>query len=203
MEERDHWNRVYAAKSEDTVSWFQKDAQPSLDLILTYPDAAARGVVDIGAGASRLVDRLLDNHVEDVTLLDLSNRRFDVVRGRLIGRDVQPTFVVQDVADWQPARTFGIWHDRAAFHFLTDRASQDAYLSVLQSATVPGSIAIIATFAENGPEQCSGLPVQRYSSEALSARIEPSFRPLETRKIDHLTPNGVTQPFQYTVLEAV
>ncbi len=97
MEKRNHWNSVYATKSEDTVSWFQKDAQPSLDLILTYPDAAARGVVDIGAGASRLVDRLLDNDVDDVTLLDLSDRSFDVVRDRLSGQDVQPTFVVQDV----------------------------------------------------------------------------------------------------------
>ena len=203
MEKRDHWNSVYATKSEDTVSWFQNDAQPSLDLILTHPDAAARGVVDIGAGASRLVDRLLDNGVDDVTLLDLSDRSFDVVRDRLIGRDVQPTFVVQDVTDWQPARAFGVWHDRAAFHFLTDRASQDAYLSVLKSATAPGAIVIMATFAYDGPERCSGLPVQRYSSEELSVRVGPSFRLLKTRKIDHRTPGGTTQRFQYSVFEAV
>lgn len=203
MEQRDHWNSVYASKSEDAVSWFQKDAQPNLDLILTYQDAAARGVVDIGAGASRLVDRLLDNGVDDVTLLDLSDKSFDVVRDRLIGRNVQPTFVVQDVTDWRPARTFGVWNDRAAFHFLTDRASQDAYVSALKLATTPGSIVIMATFAEDGPERCSGLPVERYSSEALSARVGPSFRPLETRKIGHRTPGGVTQSFQYSVFVAV
>ncbi|WP_386630427.1 class I SAM-dependent methyltransferase [Sulfitobacter geojensis] len=203
MEKRDHWNSVYASKSEDAVSWFQKDAQPNLDLILTYQDAAARGVVDIGAGASRLVDRLLDNGVGDVTLLDLSDKSFDVVRDRLIGRNVQPTFVVQDVTDWRPARTFGVWNDRAAFHFLTDRASQDAYVSALKLATTPSSIVIMATFAEDGPERCSGLPVERYSSEALSARVGPSFRPLETRKIGHRTPGGVTQSFQYSVFEAV
>ncbi|KEJ93708.1 Methyltransferase domain-containing protein [Pseudosulfitobacter pseudonitzschiae] len=203
MEKRDHWNSVYATKSEETVSWFQNDAQPSLDLILTHRDAAARGIVDIGAGTSRLVDRLLDNGVEDVTLLDLSDRSFDVVRDRLIGRDVQPTFVVQDVTDWRPARTSGVWHDRAAFHFLTNRASQDAYLSALKLATTPGSIVIMATFAEDGPERCSGLPVQRYSSEALSARVGPSFQPLETRKVGHRTPGGVTQSFQYSVFEAV
>ncbi len=203
MEKRNHWNSVYATKSEDTVSWFQKDAQPSLDLILTYPDAAARGVVDIGAGASRLVDRLLDNDVDDVTLLDLSDRSFDVVRDRLSGQDVQPTFVVQDVTYWQPARAFGVWHDRAAFHFLTDRASQDAYLSVLKSATAPGAIVIMATFADDGPERCSGLPVQRYSSEELSARVGPSFQLLETQKTGHQTPGGATQGFQYSVFNVV
>ena len=203
MEKRDHWNSVYASKSEDAVSWFQKDAQPNLDLILTYQDAAARGVVDIGAGASRLVDRLLDNGVGDVTLLDLSDKSFDVVRDRLIGRNVQPTFVVQDVTDWRPARTFGVWNDRAAFHFLTDRASQDAYVSALKLATTPSSIVIMATFAGDGPEKCSGLPVQRYSPENLSERIGPKFRPLETRKVGHRTPGGTTQRFQYSVFEVM
>jgi trans-aconitate methyltransferase len=171
MEKRDHWNSVYASKSEDAVSWFQKDAQPNLDLILTYQDAAARGVVDIGAGASRLVDRLLDNGVGDVTLLDLSDKSFDVVRDRLIGRNVQPTFVVQDVTDWRPARTFGVWNDRAAFHFLTDRASQDAYVSALKLATTPSSIVIMATFAEDGPERCSVILPRRFL-HALGHRFD-------------------------------
>ncbi len=203
MQNRDHWNNVYASKAEDSVSWFQKDAQPSLDLILAHSDAAAQGVVDIGAGASRLVDGLLDNGVNDVTLLDLSTKSFGVVRARLVGRDVQPTLVEQDVAAWQPTRTFGVWHDRAAFHFLTKRVSQDAYISALKSATEPGAIVVMATFADDGPERCSGLPVQRYSSEDLSARIGPSFRPLETRKVGHRTPGGVIQKFLYSVFEAI
>lgn len=195
-----HWNAVYGAKSDRDVSWFQPEAQPSLDLILRHRDLAAQGVIDAGAGASCLVDGLLAACLTDVTLLDIAESAFDPVRQRLGWQRDQPTYVIANAAEWQPDRHFGIWHDRAAFHFLTGKVDQDRYLSTLHSSLVPRGIAILATFAPNGPEVCSSLPVQRYSSAQIADRLGPSFSLIDALDVTHKTPKGAAQQFQYAVL---
>ena len=195
-----HWAAVYGRKPGDTVSWFQSRAQPSLDLILHHRDLADRGVIDVGAGASRLVDGLLEAGLRDVALLDIADTAFEQVRQRLGPACDQPKYLKANVTEWLPDRQFGIWHDRAAFHFLTDWADQDRYIKTLRKSLVPRGIAILATFAPNGPEMCSGLPVQRYSSAGIADRLDPSFDLIDTLDISHRTPGGSDQRFQYSVL---
>ncbi|MGR3570469.1 class I SAM-dependent methyltransferase [Brevirhabdus sp.] len=199
MDKDTHWNTVYTSKDEDELSWFQQAPQPSLDMILAHRDAAAQGVVDIGAGASRLVDALLDEGLEDITLVDLAEHGLATTRARLRERGALPRYVVADATQWTPARRFGLWHDRAAFHFLTTPEAQAAYLEALRLGTGAGAIVIIATFAEDGPERCSGLPVQRYSPETLSARLGAGYDLIDSRAVGHHTPSDATQKFQYSV----
>lgn len=198
---KSHWTAVYEKKSDQDVSWFQPEAQPSLDLILGHRDRAAFGIVDVGAGASRLVDGLLDAGLCDITLLDIAETAFDPVRTRLGQRGNLPKYVTANAADWQPDRQFGIWHDRAAFHFLTVKVDQDHYLATLRKSLVANGIAIIATFAPDGPEFCSGLPVQRYASAEIADRLGPSFTLIDALAVSHKTPNGTTQRFQFCVLK--
>jgi len=197
---KSHWNAVYGAKSDKDVSWFQPEAQPSLDLIIRHRDLAGQGVVDVGAGASRLVDGLLAAGMTDITLLDLAERAFDPVRARLGPLGNLVNYVIANAVDWQPDRQFGIWHDRAAFHFLTSKVDQDQYLTTLHNSLVPGGIAILATFAPDGPEFCSGLPVQRYASAEIAARLGQSFELINALAVSHVTPKGNAQRFQYAVL---
>ena len=197
---KSHWNAVYDEKSEMEVSWFQPEAQPSLDLIIRHRDLAAQGVVDIGAGASRLVDGLLTAGLTDITLLDVAEMAIDPVRTRLGPLSNLPNYVIANAVDWQPDRQFGIWHDRAAFHFLTSKMDQDRYLTTLSNSLVPNGIAILATFAPDGPESCSGLPVQRYASVEIGARLCQSFELNDALAVSHLTPKGNIQRFQYAVL---
>lgn len=196
---KSHWTAAYEKKSDKDVSWFQPEAQPSLDLILRHRDQTAFGVVDVGAGASRLVDGLLDAGVRDITLLDIAETAFDPVRKRLGQRGNLPKYVTANAADWQPDRQFGIWHDRAAFHFLTAKADQEHYLTTLRKSLVADGIAIIATFAPDGPEFCSGLPVQRYASSEIANRLGPSFTLIDALTVSHKTPNGTAQSFQFSV----
>jgi SAM-dependent methyltransferase len=191
----DHWGNVYRTKAPDTVSWFQPDPQPDLALILAEPEAAAKGVIDIGAGMSFLAERLIDAGVGDVTLLDISDTALAGTRARLAARGAKVATIAADICRWDPPRRWGIWHDRAVFHFLTEPADQDAYLRRMAEATEPGAVAVISTFADDGPEKCSGLPVARYSAPALAARLGPDWTMVHDRRVTHVTPSGGEQRF--------
>jgi SAM-dependent methyltransferase len=198
MDRQAHWNAAYAAKAETQVSWFQERPVRSLAMIA---NAAPMGsVIDVGGGASRMVDALLDAGRDDVAVLDISQVALDRARARLAEKASRVQWLCADITQWKPARTWDVWHDRAVFHFLTDAGAQDAYISVLTAATRPGSIVIISTFALTGPERCSGLPVQRYSPAGLAARLGPGFM-LEDEALEvHVTPWGATQDFAYAAL---
>ena len=157
-----HWQKTYSDRGEAGVSWFEQRPEVSLDLIARIGATAASSLIDIGGGASRLVDALLDAGWRSLAVLDISNVALDAARQRLGGAASQVDWIVADVTRWRPGRTYDIWHDRAAFHFLTDAADRDAYVERLTTAVKPGGHAIIATFAPDGPERCSGLPVMRY-----------------------------------------
>lgn len=193
-----HWQNVYQTKDERSVSWFEQKPSISLDLIRDSRLAPGASVIDIGGGTSSLADALLDAGYS-VTVLDISEAALSVAQARLADRASEVTWIATDVRTWEPAAaTYDLWHDRAAFHFLTAPEDRAAYIARLKQALRPGGSAIIGTFALDGPETCSGLPVSRYSGESLAQTLGPDFEKIETRAHDHQTPSGAMQKFQFS-----
>jgi SAM-dependent methyltransferase len=195
---QNHWENVYASKGEDEVSWFQETPVLSLDLIALAGAIRSSGIIDIGGGASRLADCLVAQGYEDVTVLDLSAAALASARSRMGQKAGRVTWIAADVTSWEPTRTYDVWHDRAAFHFLTLAKDQAAYVARLRRALRPGGHAIIGTFALDGPERCSGLVVSRYDATSLAATLGSGFELIDTRRHEHVTPWGVTQKFQFS-----
>lgn len=195
-----HWQTVYLTKGEQQVSWSQADPQPSLRLIESVAPGRGASIIDIGGGASRLVDALLAGGFHDLTVLDLSAAALASARKRIGARGEAVRWVADDATVWQPQRAFDIWHDRAAFHFLVDAADRAAYLERLHRGVRAGGHAVIGTFAPDGPEKCSGLPVQRYDPATLSRTIGAAFELIAHEAHRHVTPWGATQSFQFSVL---
>ncbi|MDI4234294.1 class I SAM-dependent methyltransferase [Bradyrhizobium sp. Arg237L] len=194
-----HWQDVYTKKAENEVSWFQESPAPSIELIMQVGATRASPIIDIGGGASRLVDNLIENGFEDVTVLDISEASLQIARTRLGNRAAKVDWIVDDVTTWVPTRTYDIWHDRATFHFLTVENDRTAYAKRLKQALKVGGHAIIATFALDGPERCSGLPVVRYDPEGLGRILGPAFELTDRRQHRHATPWGTEQSFQFSV----
>ena len=202
MDRKQHWESVYREKAEDTVSWFQVHPDTSLELIRAHT-GPQDAVIDVGGGASRLVDHLLAEGYGDVTVLDLSETALERAGARLGPAALKVQWQVADVTDWRPGRRYRFWHDRAVFHFLIEPQERAAYRAALEAALAPGHHALIAGFALDGPERCSGLPVQRYSPESLAAELGRGFRLRESREETHVTPMGRLQRFQYSLLERI
>jgi ubiquinone/menaquinone biosynthesis C-methylase UbiE len=197
---RVHWETVYASKGETEVSWFQENPVASLELIAEAGAAPLSAIIDVGGGASRLVDALVEKGFRDVTVLDVSEAALAAARARLGERSRSVRWVVADVTKWRPeAAAFDLWHDRAAFHFLTDAGDRTAYVTRMTRAVKPGGHAIIATFALDGPERCSGLPVQRYDGRSVGEAIGDRFELIRTRLEVHTTPWGAKQSFQFSL----
>ena len=195
-----HWEQVYTEKGEKEVSWFEASPTPSLELIEAAQATPASAIVDIGGGASRLVDALVDRGFRNVTVLDISERALVAAKNRLGERARAVHWVMSDVTTWSPDEAaFDIWHDRAAFHFLTDENDRAAYVARMVRAIKPLGHAIIATFAFDGPERCSGLPVVRYDGRTLREAIGHEFELLATRPQAHRTPRGLVQNFQFSL----
>ena len=194
-----HWENVYATKGENEVSWFQQSPAPSLDLIVQAGAVRNSAIIDIGGGASRLVDHLVEQGFEDVTVLDLSDAALTAAKARLGAPADRVQWLVADATIWEPAKRYDIWHDRAAFHFLTDANDRAAYIVRLTRGLKAGGHAIIATFALDGPEKCSGLPVARYDSASLGRTLGTTFKLVHTQRHEHATPWGSRQVFQFSV----
>lgn len=193
----DHWNNVYATKADDSVSWFEQSPSFSLALI----EAAAIGlgaVIDIGGGASRLVDALVARGHARVAVLDLSARALEIAQARLGAQAGGVEWIVGDVTEWVPTSRYDLWHDRATFHFLLTPDDQVAYAKTLHSSLKPGGVAIIGTFAPDGPERCSGLPVARHDAASIGRIIGPDFTLTNERRHKHTTPGGADQKFQFS-----
>lgn len=192
-----HWNTVYATKADDSVSWFEE--APALSIRLIRQATEARGsAIDIGGGASRLPEALLDLGFADVTCLDLSAEAQRIARARLGERGGRVRWIVADVTGWTPDRRHDVWHDRAALHFLTEPADQARYAAAVANGVASGGIAVIGTFAPDGPERCSGLPVRRHDSASLSALLGEGFKLLSEERHEHRTPGGAIQKFQFS-----
>lgn len=196
------WEGVYQSKKETETSWFEERPQVSLDLIAATSATGDAAIVDVGAGASRLVDCLLDQGFLRITVLDLSETALAKARARLPD-DAPVEWVAANILNWEPSGHFDVWHDRAALHFLTDAADQQAYLQVMDRALVPGGHAIIGTFAPDGPEKCSGLPVARYDANLLAERLGPDYRLIQSLMHDHHTPWGSMQRFHFGLFRKI
>lgn len=199
----DHWDHIYAEKQEHEVSWFQERPGPSLSLIEHCAQPPAARILDVGGGASRLVDALVDRGFADVTVLDVSSNALAAARARLADRANGVHWLVQDVTSFEPPHPYDLWHDRAVFHFLGTPEERAAYVRALERAVAPGGWAVLATFALDGPERCSGLPVVRYDAEGLAAAVGPSFSLVESMRHAHVTPAGRVQSFIFVRLRRV
>lgn len=198
--DRRHWDEAYVQKGEAGVSWFEETPTVSLDLIKAL-SGPKDSLIDVGGGASRLAAHALRLGFGHVAVLDLSAEA--IARSQLaLGSDADRIeWIVSNVTTWKPGRRYDVWHDRAAFHFLTEEADRLAYVARLDAALSDAGHAIIATFALDGPERCSGLPVQRYSPETLVETLGPRFRLVNGLRHEHQTPSGSMQAFQFSVLE--
>lgn len=195
---KDHWESVYTAKAPDQVSWYAPHLNESLLYIQKTGVSKAASIVDVGGGESTLVDDLLDAGYADVSVLDISQTALDVCRQRLGQRAQKVRWLAASVLDhpFQPA-SVDVWHDRAVFHFLADAPDRQAYVAQVLRALRPGGHVVMGTFGPQGPLQCSGLPVTRYSSDDLHAEFGSPFRLLDHSTSLHTTPWGSTQQFVY------
>jgi SAM-dependent methyltransferase len=198
MNSQEHWDRVYRTKRPDEVSWFRTHLDTSLELVRATGVATDAPILDVGGGASTLVDDLLTAGYSDVTVLDVSAAALDCARGRLGRHATDVTWVAADITrvDLSPAH-FHVWHDRAVFHFLTEPDDRRRYVEQVRRAVAPGGYVVIATFGADGPQRCSGLPTARYDAEALHAEFGDEFQIVDRRQELHRTPGGIDQQFVY------
>jgi len=198
VDSKRHWENVYLTKSADAVSWYQPTARRSLELVRRVASDLTTPVIDVGGGASVLVDDLLHAGYSDLTILDLSAAALATARARLGNNSARVRWIEADVrtAQFSEAR-YGVWHDRAVFHFLTDAHDRAAYVSQVKLAVRPGGYVLVSTFGPDGPERCSGLEVCRYSSDELHTEFGPGFVVVATDEEVHETPSGAHQAFIY------
>ena len=198
MTRREHWDAIYRASAASDVSWYQAEPLLSMALIGRVAPDLDDSVIDVGGGASMLVDGLLDAGYRDVTVLDIAEPALMIARQRLGERAEAVEWLEADVLTAQlPAAKYAAWHDRAVFHFLTRREDRRSYAAVLRHAVRPCGHAIVASFATDGPSRCSGLEVVRYSPESMLAELGEGFELIDSVREDHRTPSGATQAFVY------
>ena len=191
-----HWDGVND-REPTQLSWYQPHPTMSMELITALGVGVDAAVIDVGGGASTLVDGLVAGGFTDVSVLDVSPGALDTARRRLAASAQKVQWLHQDLLSWKPTRGYDLWHDRAVFHFLVDQDDQRQYGRVLRRAIAPGGAIVIATFAADGPTHCSGLPVARYGSENLLAALRDDVELVATQREEHTTPAGTVQPFTW------
>lgn len=196
FERQAHWDAAYVTRGADGVSWFQRDPRISLELFESLGVTTSAAVIDVGGGASVLVDQLVGRGYEDLTVLDVSRAALQVAQRRL-PVDAPVTWIHHDLLTWEPERNYDVWHDRAVFHFLVDPVEQDRYMRLLRSVLSAEGAVVLAAFAADGPDHCSGLPVVRFSAADLAAALGETFTVVEDRREIHTTPAGAHQPFTW------
>jgi SAM-dependent methyltransferase len=198
MSSKQHWENVYSTKATDAVSWYQPQAELSLQMIAATGLQKTAAVIDVGGGASTLIDGLLAAGYSDLTVLDLSRAALAVAQARLGATASRVRWLEGDITGMQlRAGAFDLWHDRAVFHFLTEAQQRRLYVERLVDALKPGGHVIIATFADDGPTQCSGLPVMRYDAAQLAAELGERFELVQHQTAAHHTPFGTVQQFTW------
>lgn len=194
---KDHWEKIYSSKTPTEVSWTQETPTTSLDFIHSFRLNKAASIIDIGAGESKLVDRLLDEGFTDITVLDISETAIEKTKQRLGEKGNKINWVVSDVTEFQPAKKFDVWHDRATFHFLTTTEQINKYLSRAMESVKDKGFLTIGTFSENGPTKCSGLEIKQYSEITLQQQLRRGFEKIKCVIEDHLTPFNTLQNFLF------
>jgi trans-aconitate methyltransferase len=193
----EHWEAVYAEKSDEEVSWFQAEPRLSAQLIIEVCNDRTARIIDVGGGSSRLVEQLLDAGFNHLAVLDISRVALDRARTRMGDRSAMVQWQVADVSQVKEIGQFDVWHDRATYHFLTEASDRLRYAELVERTVPSGGHIIIAAFAPNGPSTCSGLEVCRYDARSLAQELGPAFR-CEREVVDqHVTPSGRIQPFTF------
>ena len=200
MDRKQHWEDVYGKKKPDEVSWYQTEATLSLQLVDEIARGRTTSIIDVGGGASTLVDGLVDRPTNEITVLDLSGRALREAQTRLGAKAARVRWIEGDILNVDlPQASYDVWHDRAVFHFLTNPADRRLYVDQVRRSVRVGGHVLVATFAADGPLKCSGLDVARYSPEDLHAQFGEAFRLLRSVHENHVTPWGATQSFVYCV----
>ena len=197
LNRKQHWEQVYSQKQSTEVSWYQKHPERSLELIKATGVNQSASIIDIGGGASLLVDFLLKAGYKHLSVLDISPAAIKQAKSRLGSDGSKVEWIEQDITELKTDRCFDVWHDRAVFHFLIDEKDRISYVKAMLSTLNIGAHVIIVAFDANGPKKCSGLKVMHYSPEKMSAVLGGSFQLIETRTENHLTPGGSSQSFVY------
>ena len=195
LQRKKHWETVYQTKNPDEVSWTQEIPKTSLAFIHSFGLDKSAKIIDIGGGDSKLVDHLLDQGFENITVLDISEKALEKAKIRLAEKAKKATWIISDILDFESTETYDVWHDRAAFHFLTTENEIEKYKSIVKNS-VDGFL-IIGTFSQNGPLKCSGLEISQYSEEKLTSTFEDNFDKINSVLEDHQTPFGTTQNFLF------
>ena len=192
-----HWDTIYNNKSMQEVSWYQPIPKPSLYLIKSFKLPLDAKIIDIGGGDSFLVDNLIELGFNDITVLDISAKAIEKAQLRLGDKAKTIKWIVSDAADFKPTEVYDLWHDRAAFHFLTDANEIDNYIATVNANINPEGYLVIATFSEQGPKKCSGIDIKQYSKERMQSRFNDGFELINSFIHDHTTPFNTVQNFLY------
>lgn len=194
-ENKNHWETVYETKNPEQVSWTQEVPQTSLDFIHSFKLPKTAKIIDVGGGDSKLVDFLVSEGFENVTVLDISANALDKAKKRLGGNAKKINWVVGDITEFEPDTTFDVWHDRATFHFLTTEEQVAKYMKTARKSV--NGFLTIGTFSENGPTKCSGLTIKQYTEDSLTTELENGFEKIRCLTEDHVTPFQTTQNFLF------
>lgn len=199
LDRKKHWENIYQTKQTKEVSWFQDKPETSLQFIESFNLPKSAKIIDIGGGDSLLVDNLLNLGFQDITILDISEAALEKAKRRLSAQAEKIKWIVSDVASFKPTEKYDLWHDRAAFHFLTQEHDISNYVKTVEQSLQPKGFLLLGTFSDQGPEKCSGLDVKQYSELSMNEIFNKSFNKESCLKVDHQTPSGSVQNFIFCV----
>tara|TARA_R100001369_G_scaffold44260_1_gene70339 strand:- start:1421 stop:2035 length:615 start_codon:yes stop_codon:yes gene_type:complete len=196
-ETKSHWEEVYDKKSYKDASWYQEKPETSLKFIAELDLPECSKIIDVGGGDSNLVDYLLKEGYRDISVLDISEKALEKAKTRLNDEAEKVNWIVADASEFEAIQVYHLWHDRAAFHFLTEEKQIENYIRTLENSVASGGFVILATFSKEGPEKCSGRTIKQYSKEDLQKLLQDKFALLKCENLDHKTPTGAIQNFTF------
>ena len=197
FDKKKHWENIYQTKQLNEVSWYQPTPETSLDFLTQFNVPTSAKIIDVGGGDSFLVDHLLDKGFKDITVLDISEAAINRAKKRLGDKAKNVKWIIADAAKFQPTEQYDFWHDRAAFHFLTDEQEISNYLEIAQKSIKPTGVLVIGTFSEQGPTKCSGIDIKQYSENSITERLNGFFEKIKCITVDHKTPFDTIQNFVF------
>ena len=203
IDKKQHWENIYQTKELNEVSWFQPKPETSLNFFEEFAISSTAKIIDIGGGDSFLIDHLLLLGYIDITVLDISNSAIERAKKRLGSNAEKVKWIVSDIVDFEPTESYDVWHDRAAFHFLTNKEDREKYVSIADKGLTNDGLLILGTFSETGPLKCSGVEIQQYSENSLIEQMKSKFQKINCFTIDHTTPFNTIQNFLFCSFKKV
>lgn len=197
FDRKKHWETIYQTKQLDEVSWFQPTPETSLRFFKQFDVPKTAKIIDVGGGDSFLIDHLLDLGYQDISVLDISAAAIERAKKRLGERADKVTWITSDIVNFEPAEKYDFWHDRAAFHFLTDEQEISNYIETAHRHINTNGFLVMGTFSEQGPKKCSGIAIKQYSEATMTERLKVGFEKITCFTIDHTTPFDTVQNFVF------